>query len=414
MAPLRILAFLALIGVCRNQTSDCSYKALLEHLNLTTNNRALQITRPVKNWTSSTLVQLKMSLYGILDVDEKAQSVVFHISINMFWLNEFLRWNSSEFCGIDSLTLPRSALWIPDVSIHEDASDSGSVLEDPLVHLSPSGLVLANLRQRLTFTCQLKLYRFPFDRQRCSITLSSMCCQDDYIKVGTFQNSTTFSNLPDESKIKEGEWRLVAMESAEFTILQRNSTKSILRYTVTFQRKPFLYIINFIVPLLFLLFLDVGSFFISEARGEKLSFKVTVLLSIFVILLILKDILPSTEDYLPIMASYCVSVFSLVWVSVLEAMLVNFLVDLDSESSGDGEVDLQQESDLPPAGPGDQNLLKRILDQLKAAGRNKDQRKPGCYRRLAKIIDVVFFLLYCAVIITSQISMFSLWVTEAD
>lgn len=64
-------------------------------------------------------------------------------------------------------------------------------------------------------------------------------------------------------------------------------------------RKPILYVINLIVPLFYLLVLDLASFFISEARGEKLSFKVTVLLSISVLLLILQDMLPSTEERLP-------------------------------------------------------------------------------------------------------------------
>lgn len=57
--------------------------------------------------------------------------------------------------------------------------------------------------------------------------------------------------------------------------------------------------VNFIVPLFYLLILDLASFFISEARGEKLGFKITILLSISVLLLILKDLLPSTEDNLP-------------------------------------------------------------------------------------------------------------------
>lgn len=70
---------------------------------------------------------------------------------------------------------------------------------------------------------------------------------------------------------------------------------------VVVERKPVLYIINFIMPLFFFLVLDLASFFISEARGEKLSFKVTLLLSISVLLLILQDMLPSTEKNLPLM-----------------------------------------------------------------------------------------------------------------
>lgn len=67
-------------------------------------------------------------------------------------------------------------------------------------------------------------------------------------------------------------------------------------FQVTLARKPMLYVVIFIVPLFYLLILDLASFFI---RGDKLSFKITVLLSISVLLLILKDMLPSTEDTLP-------------------------------------------------------------------------------------------------------------------
>lgn len=55
-------------GVSSSQTLDCSYLGLLSHLNLMTTNEVLSIMRPVKNWTSSTLVELDMLMYGILGV----------------------------------------------------------------------------------------------------------------------------------------------------------------------------------------------------------------------------------------------------------------------------------------------------------------------------------------------------------
>ncbi|KAK5884460.1 hypothetical protein CesoFtcFv8_018279 [Champsocephalus esox] len=76
--------------------------------------------RPVKVWTTPTLVQLDMFLYGILEVDEKSQTVTSQIWIRMWWTNEFLTWNSTDFCGINMLTVPRSRLWIPDIQINEE------------------------------------------------------------------------------------------------------------------------------------------------------------------------------------------------------------------------------------------------------------------------------------------------------
>lgn len=66
------------------------------------------------------------------------------------------------------------------------------------------------------------------------------------------------------------------------------------------KRQPLLYIVNFLLPILFLLSLDVASFFISEREGEKLSFKVTVLLAVTVMQLLLNEILPSSSDQIPL------------------------------------------------------------------------------------------------------------------
>lgn len=66
------------------------------------------------------------------------------------------------------------------------------------------------------------------------------------------------------------------------------------------KRQSLLYIVNFLLPILFLLSLDVTSFFISEREGEKLSFKVTVLLAVTVMQLLLNEILPSSSDQIPL------------------------------------------------------------------------------------------------------------------
>lgn len=69
------------------------------------------------------------------------------------------------------------------------------------------------------------------------------------------------------------------------------------------KRQPLLYIVNFLLPVLFLLSLDIASFFISEREGEKLGFKVTVLLAVTVMQLLLNEILPSSSDRIPLIGT---------------------------------------------------------------------------------------------------------------
>uniref|UniRef100_A0A8C8DUC0 5-hydroxytryptamine receptor 3A-like n=1 Tax=Oryzias sinensis TaxID=183150 RepID=A0A8C8DUC0_9TELE len=402
----------------------------MSHLNLTSSNEALQVARPVKSWNTTTLVQLDMVLFGILGVDEKSQTVALQVLIRMSWRNELLSWNPSEFCGIDMLNIPRSMVWIPDIAIKEDASDTGSVQEDPFLKLDPSGLLSGTSRQQLTYTCQLDLFRFPFDQQNCSLEFYSLSHNSRSLKLETTGNGTAFTIVSKMIKTTEGEWTLVELQVTEDAASTLQRVGSSLQYTVVMKRRPFLYVINLILPLMFLLFLDLASFFISES---KLSFKVTVLLSVFVLLLNLQTILPSTEEHMPMLAVYCVSIFTLVFFGVLEAVLVSFLIEMDDsrreEAKGAvrAEVDNQPKAQRPTAEPteetdeteenqpDDQNLLKLILDKvqltlLEVLRERQDKRKPGCFRKLAKLIDVVFFAIYLTTIIISLIVLFVIWI----
>ncbi|KAL3986598.1 cytoskeleton-associated protein 5 [Sarotherodon galilaeus] len=434
MTALRTLAFLSLIGFSTSQTSDCSYYSLLNYLNMTASNSVLQIMRPVKSWTNSTLVQLDMFLLGILEVEEKSQTITTHIWIYMSWTNEFLTWNSSDFCGIEEITLPKSLLWVPDVRINEDVSDTGSIQESLLVTVNSSGWMYMSGRQRLTYTCCLDLMMFPFDTQSCNITFSTMSLNEKTIKLGTFNSDEVLNKVSAEAMVTMGEWDLKSLIT-----FNGPRARNRLRYMVTMERKPMLYVINLIVPLFFFLILDLASFFISEARGEKLSFKVTILLSISVLLLILQDMLPSTEKSLPMIAMYCVGVFALVGISVLEAMLVTFLIDLDcycgkkAQSSVNASEDIQlQTGDVTESAEAEEkgqvkedrcylpdhcDLLKLILDEVRAvreeAGRQyKENKKRGRYRRLAEITDHVFFVLYFSVSALFLAFMYLVWIAK--
>ncbi|XP_033999804.1 5-hydroxytryptamine receptor 3A-like [Trematomus bernacchii] len=435
MSALRTLAFLALVA-SSSQASDCSYVGLLAHLNLASTNDLLATMRPVKVWTTPTLVHLDMLLYGILEVDEKSQTVTSQIWVQMFWTNEFLTWNSTDFCGINMLTVPRTRLWIPDIEIQEDTSDAGSIHKSAVVKLYPNGSMFATTRERLTSTCQMDLLLFPFDTQECNITFSSMTSDENTVQLESRKRGTALTEVSDHLMVTKGEWELQNMR-----IILRNVTKaskSKLIYKVSISRKPMLYVINLIVPLLFFLVLDLASFSISEARGEKLSFKVTILLSISFMLLILQDILPSTEANMPMIAKYCLFIFTVVGLSVLEAMLVGYLYDLDgccyktAQSPADAQEDIQLEVDnqkepagaegipdkssLPLDGPVDGDLLKLILQEVKAARQevdeHKDQRKTGRYRRAAVIIDRVFFFFYFLATGVFVSFMNTLWVSH--
>ncbi|KTF81724.1 hypothetical protein cypCar_00024308, partial [Cyprinus carpio] len=107
--------------------------------------------------------------------------------------------------------------------------------------------------------------------------------------------------------------------------VHHGSNVTLSTWQITIKRRPLLYVINIIIPVFVFLVLDVMSFFIDGRGTDKLSFKVTLLLSISVFLLILNDTLPSTAEKLPLIGIYCSGIFILIGISILETILVNFL-----------------------------------------------------------------------------------------
>ncbi|XP_075897532.1 5-hydroxytryptamine receptor 3A [Nelusetta ayraudi] len=431
MAALRILAFLASLALCSGQNSDCSYLTLLDHLNLSSSQIMLTAMRPVKDWRTNTTVKIDLLLYGILQVDEKSQTLTSHISLEMSWINEFLMWEPEQFCGISTLQIPASMLWIPDISMKEDASDTSSISSSPLLAVSSDGWVKKVARQRLISTCKLSLNLFPFDTQRCNFTFNSYTADDHSLTLDGSRNNSALTMISAHIMVTKGEWALRHLDVTVVSLNISENHENIVRYTVTIRRKPLLYVVNLIVPLLYLLVLDVASFFIHASKGEKLSFKITVLLSISVLLLILQDMLPSTEDILPYIATYFVAVFALVGISVLESMLVLFVMDMEAYCSSkfckpvEAEVEIQlhdhesedkvqveqQKGASQADAPGGRQLLKQILQEVKVVRQmaaNQEQKPSHC--SLAVLIDSVFFVFYLFTIIVFLTYMYINWI----
>ncbi|KAM7370501.1 hypothetical protein PAMP_010042 [Pampus punctatissimus] len=99
------------------------------------------------------------------------------------------------------------------------------------------------------------------------------------------------------------------------------------------KRRSILYIVNFLMPVMFFLCLDLATFLMSDTGGEKLGFQITLLLAVTVMQLLLNEILPSTSDRAPLIAVYCIGIFALMMLSLLETIVVMYLIEKDSQDN---------------------------------------------------------------------------------
>ncbi|XP_062382873.1 5-hydroxytryptamine receptor 3A-like [Sardina pilchardus] len=80
---------------------------------------SLSTVRPVRDWRTPTYATVDLYLYVIIDVNEKFQSFTTGVYLTVSWVNELLRWNPEDFCGITEISVPKASLWRPDFTVME-------------------------------------------------------------------------------------------------------------------------------------------------------------------------------------------------------------------------------------------------------------------------------------------------------
>ncbi|XP_077594936.1 5-hydroxytryptamine receptor 3A [Stigmatopora nigra] len=323
-----IVLILSGLGVS-SQGNVCSFQDVVDHLNLTVNNRALRLTRPVLDHRRPTLVELNLILYGILGVIEKTQTFIPFFWLMVSWTNERIFWDPDQFCGINEIDIPVELLWKPDIMILEmvEKDDSQPNL---YLHVDYNGTIVMEQNVRAVSMCMLDVYKFPFDTQRCNISLTSAILEYKDLQINAAVNSSRATEFSKNLLYSQGEWEFLQLSVRSQNISLENKMWGQLVYTFVVQRRPLMHVINFLLPILFFLVLDLASFFIPDHHGEKLGFKVTVMLAISVLLLILNDILPSMSNRMPLIATYCIVIFGLMLLSLLETIFVSHLSEKDT------------------------------------------------------------------------------------
>nr|XP_055035749.1 5-hydroxytryptamine receptor 3C [Misgurnus anguillicaudatus] len=221
----------------------------------------------------------------------------------------------------------------------------------------------------------------------------------------------------------QGEWDLLSITVSKSNMTTFGYLLDQLKFEITIKRRPLLYIINFISPVFCFLVLDVATFFMDSAGGEKLGFKVTLLLAISVLLLILNDTLPSTANEVPLIGVFCSVIFSLIGISILESILVDFLMargdQIHSEALEDSTSTVTDSNTLPETAKdrSDERLttlerLRQILKFRTAANPKGGAKTSGCWHRAAMIINTTFIIIYILAIIVFLSVVGKAWFTE--
>ncbi|XP_056615813.1 5-hydroxytryptamine receptor 3A-like [Triplophysa dalaica] len=254
--------------------------------------------------------------------DEKAQIFESFLWVYLFWNIEGLSWDPVE-CGTDRISLPRQSLWMPDIVINE-FMDENRAPDTYYLYVTNNGIAMDDLPIRVTSSCNMDIYTFPFDIQNCTFTFKSYKLYVEDIQMFfAEQVDVTLRNSLDVMTTK-GEWELINMlcEKSVLPIENMNTSFDLLIYHIILRRRPTMYIVNLLIPSCFLIAVDLFTFLLPPQNMDRSAFKMTLIFGYTVFLLLMNDLLPATGNNLPLINAFFSLCLALMVASLLETILI--------------------------------------------------------------------------------------------
>ena len=264
------------------------------HANLMTNYS--KYVRPVEDQTKAIDIQVHLSAIAIQEFDEVLEkfSVVGVLALN--WKDENMVWDAEDYGGTMSVFVGYKDVWVPEIILSNPSEKLDSFGKEwQLIRYSPDGTANWYPGDLIKSTCSIDVRYFPFDIQECDMEFYVWGYSTFEVKL-----NLTRSDIDTSLMAEHGSWNLIGtsakVEEVNFI------SKAI--FTFRLERKPQYIIFNVILPIMFLCLLNVLVFVLPAEAGERVSYAITVLLSIAVFMTIVSNTLPKTSEPLPIIAYF--------------------------------------------------------------------------------------------------------------
>lgn len=232
--------------------------------------------------------------------------------------------------------------------------------------------------------------------------------------------------------IESGDWELkhVTFETADATYECCKHPFSDVTYRLQFERKSLYHVLYQILPCVVIVLLVVLNFIMPPDSGERISFCITILLSMSVYLLILSDTLPETSDDFAILGVYYMMTIFLIAFSLVSTVVVlrcHFAEDQPSEglvkfstfvlrtkekkASNNKEVNTtivdEEANGVPDIKKPDENSFKDPALALIAQSLKEQKEKENwkdSWKEIAKAMDRFMLIVFAVITVVATVA----------
>ncbi|XP_044133883.1 neuronal acetylcholine receptor subunit alpha-10 [Bufo gargarizans] len=256
--------------------------------------------RPVEDMDKAMNVTLQVTLSQIIDMDERNQILMAYLWIRQVWFDAYLRWNKEDYDGLDTIRIPSSYVWRPDIVLYNSADDQFTGSMETNVVIRYDGQIMWDSPAITKSSCKVDVSYFPFDGQQCRLTFGSWTYNGNQIDI---LNKLDTGDLSDF--VENVEWEMLGMPAKKNVITYGCCSEPYpdVTYTLILKRRASFYIFNLLLPCVMISFLAPLGFYLPADSGEKVSLGVTVLLALTVFQLLVAESMPPSEN-VPLIGEY--------------------------------------------------------------------------------------------------------------
>ncbi|XP_064635567.1 neuronal acetylcholine receptor subunit alpha-10-like isoform X2 [Lineus longissimus] len=277
-------------------------------------------SRPVKMDNTTIKVNIAMSLFHILDTNEKHQTFSALVSIRLRWRDEYMVWDKTEYGNISQIHIPAYSLWLPDLVISNHADDSFSGFLNTYAIVQHTGDTLWMFPAVIKIYCTLNVRHFPFDSQHCDVVFISWTYSGfelDMLYNDKFPNTVYYT-------AENQEWwvdRITVKRHEKYYACCEEPYPDVT-FTIHMNRRSLFYIFNLIFPCMLIYVVSMLGFFLPIESGEKVNLEITILLALVVFLMIIGETLPPTPDAIPLLGMLFGATMLMVSIALVMGVIV--------------------------------------------------------------------------------------------
>ena len=253
---------------------------------------------PVKYQNEAVLVNISLSLVSLNDIDEVLEMFSVSGFFTIMWYDESMVWNGWDYGNIYQLLISYNNVWVPEIILLNPTEKAKSLgLDWNKIRYYSTGLAQWFPGDLIRATCTIDVYNFPFDTQVCDLQMQAYGYGTTELQLISSRTDVDTSAMAPHSS-----W--IISETKAYVTEALFSSQAVFRFH--FERRPQFVIVNVILPILLMCFLNVMVFLLPVDSGERIGFAITVLLAIAVYMTIVSDNLPKTSEPLPLISYFLI------------------------------------------------------------------------------------------------------------